>query len=110
MKTFTIYGASDDLIETSGIDGCDEFYSDSTDDSRIVKHLQIQSSFGNISIYCIYAGSWCFALGAEDGDDFDEFPDWKIYRTWGKYSAYSETVEIDLPDDAILVSDSERFV
>lgn len=102
MKTFTISGASDDLIETDGIPNCDEF--NIIKDGPHMTTLTIMSDEGSLDIHCIYAGYWAFAIGSEDGD-CDTMPDWPIRRAWGKTVHYSEYVEIDVPDDAILTGE-----
>lgn len=100
MPTLTVYGASDDLIETSGINGCDEF--GSYGDSPYRGTLCVAAGGKNIEIHCVYSGHWCFAVGPADGD-YDEMPEWETRRTWGEQSPYSETLEIDLPAGAELV-------
>lgn len=98
MKIFKIYGASDDLIETEGIPGSNEFgvYGDSPYKGKGV----ITSKKGTLDIHVIYNGYWAFALGSKDGDDCDKFPDWLMERKWGKDEDYSETITIEVPDDA----------
>lgn len=100
MKTLTIYGHSDDLIETSGLPGCDEF--DVYGNNPYHGALTIKSSESEIRVHCIYDGHWCFAIGPLDGD-YDKMPNWPIRRTWAANNPYSETVEIDCPDDAVLL-------
>lgn len=97
MRTLTIYGASDDLIESDGLPGCDEF--NVYPDGSYAGAFRVQSKESTITVHCIYAGHWCFAVGPED-DDYEKLPDWPIRRKWGDNSAYSETIEIDCPDDA----------
>lgn len=106
MKTLKIYGASDDLVETSGIDGCDEFGVYNSD-SRYMCELTVHSADGEITVHAIYTGSWAFAITTEMGD-CDQMPDWPVRRTWGKDSSYSETLEIDVPDDAVLKGPIEK--
>lgn len=99
MKTLKVYGASDDLIETSGIEGCDEFgcYSDSPYKGKLL----IQVDHATFGIHVIYDGQWVFAI-VNDIDD--ESPiEYSVQRTFGKDIAYSETIEIDVPDQAYLV-------
>lgn len=99
MKTFSISGASDDLVETNGITGCDEF--SIIKDGPWMTCLTIQAEGRTLDVHVIYNGYWAFAVGSSDGDS-DEQPDWPIRRSWGRYAAYSEVVEIDCPDDAVL--------
>ena len=102
MKTFKIYGASDDLIETEGLQGCDEFnvYPNGPYAGRVT----IKAGDVSLAVHAIYDGHWAFAIGPDNGD-YDEMPEWKITRAWGRDSAYSETVEIECPDEARLVHD-----
>lgn len=102
MKTLKVYGASDDLIETSGIEGCDEF--NKVSDTPYVGYLAVDDGKTPVRIHCIYDGSWAFAITSNDEDnDYRSFPDWTIRSTWGKDCPYSETLEIDVPDDTVLV-------
>lgn len=99
MKTLKIYGASDDLIETQGIEGCDEF--SMYDDDAV--RLEVRSGDGEsgLDIYPIYEGGWGFAIICPFGD-CDQYPDWEVRRRFGGDEAHSETVEIVVPDDATL--------
>lgn len=106
MKDLTIYGASDDLIETEGIPGCDEFEACIIGGGVYAGVLRVRSKEGSLDIYCIYDGCWCFAIGTEDGD-YDMMPQWPVRRTWGDQVPYSETLRIGVPDDAVLAF--ERF-
>lgn len=107
MKILTVFGASDDCIEFSGIEGADEFYRTGYGEYAGLFCISSQGFamsqgwFGTqyMLIHCIYDGSWSFAISA----GLDEIlPPWKITRTWGNNSDYSETVEIEVPDDTIL--------
>lgn len=97
MKTLTIYGSSDDLIEMDGIRGATEFCICSDDD--IIGSFQVG---GKIRIHAIYDnnGCWCFAIGKVD--EGVPLPDWPIRITNAK-NDYSTYVEIDVPDDVSLV-------
>jgi hypothetical protein len=97
MKTLTIYGASDDLVEAHGIPGGDEFTV--YPDTPYVGQIHVRARDGKLNIHVIYDGSWAFAIAPQDGDN-DTLPPWKIDRMFGTESAYSETVTIDVPDDA----------
>jgi hypothetical protein len=100
MKTLKIYGASDDLIETEGIEGCDEFSTHSPSKKKIEIRAGSVKPEG-LDIWPIYTGSWAFAITAPFGD-YDEYPAWPIRRYFGGESSHSETIEIDVPDDATL--------
>jgi hypothetical protein len=108
MKTLHMYGASDDLIEVEGIAGEDE-YSGTTNGNPYVTTFVVKSPSEplGLEIHVLYAGGWSFAVQpTEDKDgDFCEFPNWPIRRTWGdgEYNrGYSELLEIDVPDDAVI--------
>lgn len=103
MATLKIYGYSDDLIETSGIPGCDEFSrNDHHSFGPWAGKMLVKAGGESLGIHAIYDGSWAFAINAEMGD-YDILPEWTITRTFGKDRRYSETLEItDLPDDATL--------
>lgn len=98
-KILKVFGASDDLIETSGLPGCDEF--NNIPDDKYAGTLSVVSEYGRIEIHAIYSGHWAFAVGAVDGE-FTEMPSWKITREWGSDEDYSETLLIECPDDAKL--------
>lgn len=101
METVTIYGASDDLIETHGIHGCDEF----SRGGKLVYAGFITINApdgGNLEIHCLYSGYWCFGVGSAMAPDYDKLPEWPIRRTFGTRKRYSETLEIDVPDGAYL--------
>lgn len=95
MKTFSMYGASDDLIEASGVRGAKEFYS--------LEDGTYHGSFnlgGKMRIHAIYDGCWSFAVGQIDEEI--PLPDWPIRIGRTPECAYSTLLEIDVPDDAKL--------
>ena len=102
MKTLRIYGASDDLIETEGLPGCDEF--NVIQDGPHIATLQVYSTGAGcgFSIHAIYDGCWSFAIGQTSEDD--EIPDWPVRLSW---AGYTQTIEIDCPDDAEMIFDRE---
>ena len=92
-KTLRVFGASDDLLEVRGMVE-DEF------DGKGVLHLESNGIL--IVVHPIYAGSWGFAVTTEVGDDCDLMPDWPIRCSFGEDVQFSETLEIDVPDDTRL--------
>jgi len=101
MKTLKMYGTSDNLIESEGIDGCDEFNVGYHGGVRSVFDLRLDDEA--IRIHAVYGGSWGFAITSEnDRDDYRSIPDWPIRRSFGRDCEYSETIEIDVPNDAVL--------
>lgn len=99
MKTVTFYGVSDDLLEIEGdIKGCDEYGAYNADDGEVNTCVRITHEHGRINVYAIYDGCWSFAPALVDEDE--ELPGWPIrFRAEG----YSIRMEIDLPDDAVIV-------
>lgn len=106
MKTLSMYGASDDLIEVEGIEGADEYNGMAHGKSPYVMSFKVTSPSEplGLEIHVCYAGGWSFAVQpTEDSDlDFCEFPAWPIRRSWGGGRGYSELLEIDVPDDAMI--------
>ena len=99
MKTIKIYGASDDLIEVEGsCKGCDEYNAGGTGPLMGVIHLTTEENA--VHVHCIYDGAWSFGVSPQDveGDDWSVMP-WPMRRKYGIPVQYSETLEIDVPDD-----------
>ena len=102
MKTLRMYGASDDLVESSGIPGCDEFGAwDSRDGVVVNAGFRIHSEAGDLAIFAVYHGNWAFTVQPTDYTE-NRFPAWPIRREWGTDCPYSETLVIECPDDAYL--------
>lgn len=98
MKTVTIFGASDDLIEVCGdIEGCDEF--NNCAQGPYMGCVHIEAGDFHLQVHAIYAGGWGFGITTEGGD-YDEYPPWDIKREFGTESSYSETVTVEVPDTA----------
>ena len=98
MKRLTMYGFSDDLIEVEGdVAGADEYMAGTN--APHMGYLHVTDGTHNIEIHAIYAGSWAFAICPQDGDG-DQMPPWEIRRLFGDKTRYSETIYIDLPDNA----------
>lgn len=95
MKTLKVYGASDDLIEVDGFVR-DEFGSYA--DTPYRGKLLVRDGSEMVAIHAIYSLTWAFAVTNEEDDE--KLPDWPIRRTFGKDVSYSETLEIDVPDNA----------
>jgi hypothetical protein len=101
MKTLKMHGASDDLIESEGIDGADEFAKFASATWPYVASFKVTSheAMGGLNIHVLYDGCWSFAVSA---DESEQLPGWPIRRTWGGGRGYSELLEIDVPDDAVI--------
>jgi hypothetical protein len=98
MQNLKLYGASDDLIELEGVKGADEF--NVYPSGSYAGKITVKASDGAINIHVIYDGSWAFSICPQDGDS-DQMPPWSITRDFGQDSRYSETIYIELPDDAV---------
>ena len=103
MKALKLYGASDDLIEME-FDGKMEF-GGKDDEFNVygethMGYVIVRDEGAQIRIHCIYDGSWCFAIASRTGLNNDVMPEWAVRRTWGQDTPYSETLEMDLPNDA----------
>ncbi len=101
MKKLQVFGSSDDLIEFSGLPGCDEFNIYKA--GPYIACFQVCSKTeGSLYIHVIYDGCWSFAVGQSDEDD--TYPDWPIKNSLAKeYNGYSMLLEIECADDAKLL-------
>lgn len=99
MKTFSVYGVSDDLIEANGISGADEF--PRKGNGAYCGTIRIEHGASAVLIHCLYSGGWSFAVSDDSDDgDFSSPPHWPVRRTFGDDCKYSETVFVNVPDDA----------
>ena len=106
---FQIYGASDDLVETNGISGCDEFgaYPLNNEPSGFAGSFVLAGPGGSMRILAFYAPfsvgpCWTFAPMQMDEDV--PFPDWPLRIHSGKPArGYSTVLEIDVPVGTVLV-------
>jgi hypothetical protein len=100
-----MYGYSDDLVESEGITGCNEFSAWS--DKEIAAHFHVLSSEGKLEIIALYNNCWGFAVLQVDEEH--PLPEWPIFITQSQNSLheagphYSTLLEINCPDDAKLV-------
>lgn len=101
MKTLRMYGESDDLIEVEGIEGANEYYPNVShkDPYMATFIVESQSEATGMQIHVLYDGCWSFAVSA---DDSETLPNWPMRRSWGGGRGYSELLEIDVPDDAMI--------
>ena len=104
MKTLKIYGGSDDLIECSGIDGCDEFNYYGGDHNPYMGKLVVKSKEISFDVHVIYDGNWLFSVSCRDWEEGTVLSsDPAVLRTFGDDSPYSETLLIECADDATLI-------
>lgn len=99
MATLTINGASDDLIEVSGVKGEDEF----CDVSGHWRGLIIAPDGGTAIVYVDYRpnGCWTVALGQYDEDY--ALPEWPMKLTVDMDNcSYSTTAVIEVPDGTVI--------
>ena len=110
MKTLKVYGASDDLVEAGGIKGADEF--NVIKDGPYMGRLLVRiPDCTDLVIHVLYDGCWSFAVTSRGWEDNDDIRDWyvlNVRRTWGEDCAYSETLEIDVPNDAVLIAELDH--
>lgn len=104
-KTFTIYGASDDLIETAGVPGCDEFGAYASGDGPNASFV-LSGPDGSMRIVAFYGigreGLWYFAP-CQVSEDVP-LPDWPIRVHAGEPArGYSTVLEIEVPEGTTLV-------
>lgn len=102
MKTLTLYGYSDDLVEVRGDFGHHEHPRRGGQEPCLAATFAlISAASGRIRIHAIYDGCWGFAVTSDDHlRNYRTMPDWPIRRTFGEDCPYSETLIIDAPDDA----------
>lgn len=99
MATLTINGASDDLIEVSGIKGADEF-------CEVSGHwcgLIIAPDGDTAMVYVDYRpnGCWTVTLGQYEEDY--RLPDWPVKLVVDENNCtYSTTALIEVPDGTII--------
>ena len=55
----------------------------------------------SLHIHAFYDGHWSFAVSPADMD-FEAPPSWPVNRSWGTVNEHSETLEIEVPNDARL--------
>lgn len=104
MKTLTVFGASDDLVESHGITGADEF--NAIDGGR----LFISSSEGALHLWCFYTPAGTWAVGVSQIDEDAATPSWPIRIVQSSECRYSMQLEIDCPDDARLRYDGSAEI
>jgi hypothetical protein len=108
MKTIKIFGAQDYLV---CIDG--DISSNYGTELNSLTHplLREHGYFGilhisgpeddsGLYVHPIYSGNWSFAISPAEEDG--SMPDWSIRRSWGSINAHSETIELTVPNGAIL--------
>ena len=118
MPTLKIHGYGDRFISTEGIPGCStetnvmNIEKLGTPESRTTYSgtMHVKRASGDIfcSIHALYTGLWSFAVAQDDGygntangysEDFRDV----ITRYYASDDPFSETVHIEVPDDAWLV-------
>ena len=99
-KLFSIYGASDDLIETEGVSGCDEYGAYNVESTTFI--LNSPSTGASMKLVTRYNinGTWSTSIDMIDEDI--PIPNWPIEISMAP-RGYSTLVEITVPDDTHLV-------
>lgn len=104
MSTLTIYGASDDLVEASGIEGADEF----STTGRWVGTI-VAPDGQTALVYVDYRdnGTWTVALGQYEEDY--ALPAWEVrFVVNPALCAYSTVAHIDVPDGTTITEGVAR--
>ena len=102
MKTVTVYGSSDDLIEWDGCEGCDEFYRKGS--GLVSGSYLLTTDEAGLRVRAIYDGCWSFAVGQIEEDY--PFPEhWLVSTEHGYHNNYSTNLTFEVPDDATLIEE-----
>lgn len=77
----TIYGASDDLVEVTGCEGADEFYTQAARNGDVCWHGRLiapanEDVTEQLSVRAIFDGCWHLAAGQVD--ESLPFPPWPV--------------------------------
>lgn len=110
-KVFRIYGASDDLVETEGVPGCDEFEAWGTDGGVNASFI-LSGPDGSMRIVAMYApanrcGCWAFApMQVEEGEPFPSWPLRIRHVERRGEPGYSTVLEIEVPDGTRLIREA----
>ena len=100
MRTAIFYGASDDLIEVEGVKGADEFTAAFDGPAGLAGSFVLG---GKIRIRAFYDHHAVWAFSVSQVEDGVLLPDWPIRLRQQPDCDYSARVEIDCPDDAVLI-------
>ena len=102
----TIFGASDDLIEISGINGASEFnsYAHPSDGYSGVIHLTCQSTFEQMFVFCYYGKNGCWHFAPAIVDEGKPLPSWRMEYSYDPNiaNAYSVILNIEVPADTYM--------
>lgn len=129
MITFTLYGASDDLMEVSakcaetgepvvaaekynepGEFTTSEEYSKIGDPGQCLGRFRIEApDETKLEVWATYNGTWAFAPAMDpDSDDGHDFPEWPIRHMRHAGTPYSMEIQVDAPDGSTLVHASRE--
>lgn len=103
MKTITITGGSDDLVEVEGCKGADEFTYPSKGPWR---GDLIAPDGGQLRVHVMYDGCWHVSAGQVD--DGVLLPDWPISFRQG--SSYAVEMVVEAPDGTRLTNTGEAEI
>ena len=103
-KTLKFYGASDNQIYAGPIGNVTQYDNGTCDGCEAhAGRFLVATATEALCVHVVYAGSWAFAVTTEnEADDFETMPAWVVRRSFGTDVAYSETLEIDVPAEAVL--------
>lgn len=105
LKTVTIYGASDDLVEVEGeIAGADEFNPlDLLSDGKPwVATLVSESSSAGLVVVVAYVATGTWAVGVAPLEDVTFPAEWVVSLTRHDDPDYSCRLVLQVPDDTVL--------
>jgi hypothetical protein len=103
VKTVKFYGASDDLIEASGIDGADEFSPTSfREDGADRGSFLIEAAPFSMLVHGFYGPGAVWSFAPAMVDDGVPLPPWPIRITSSSDCPYSTELQIDVPDHATM--------
>lgn len=93
MPTLTVHGASDDLIEASGIEGADEY--NAIDGGRLEVTGPNDQRF---YVWCTYGNGGTWVLGVGQIDEDIPIPNWPMTLRQAETCRYSTELVIDCPE------------
>jgi hypothetical protein len=110
VKQIRIFGCSDDTIYVLDDIGNHQLTAGKrpirdaagTEIANYAGTLTLFAQHSELTIHCLYDGSWSFAASQGDAEEIDAFR-FKIHHHWAKHEPYSATVVVKAPDDTTLM-------
>lgn len=105
MAVFTVYGASDDLVEAEGVPGADEF-------NAVSRHwvgLLVSPDDERMLVYVDYRRNGCWTTTVGRWEEDVALPDWDIkISSDDDLCRYSTYMEITVPEGTTLTEVSPK--